>query len=217
MKKTIVLFLSLLPLFAVAQTTAPIGIGVSQRQGTIDWPKVSSDNNLAFVYVKASEGATVTDGRLETNLTEARKAGLPVGCYMVYDRHYNAQSQFDNFQQVVKGISMTLVPVVAIEEEANFPLNIKRVDMLLQLFENAYGVKPMIYTSEETYKKYFSLERYASYHVMIVTSDLHYPETRYTLWQYTTRERVAGILAEVGGLKLHPTYTVEDITLKKVR
>lgn len=220
MKKTALLSflaLSLLSLSLVAQTKAPMGIDVSKYQGTIDWPKVATDNNLEYVYVKATEGATITDERFETNVREARKVGLPVGCYMVYSRHTNAQSQFDNFQQTVKGCGMTLVPVIDIEPEPNFPLNIKRVDMLLQLFEEYYGVKPIIYTTMEAYKKYFNLERYASYHVFIACYDLKFPATRYTLWQYTSREKVEGILADVDGIKMHPTYTLDDITLPKTK
>ena len=213
MRKVLILLLMAMPMLASAQTTAPLGIDVSNHQGTIDWPKVADDNNLAFVYIKATEGATTRDERFATNMAEARKAGLPVGCYMVYNRHTNAQGQFDNFKQTVKNCGMTLIPVVLIQPEPNFPLNIKRVDMLLALLEEEYGVKPMIYTTMETYKKYFNLERYASYHVFIACHDLRFPDTRYTLWQYTSRERVQGILVDVDGIKMHPTYTLADITL----
>lgn len=214
MRKVLILFFMALPLLAGAQTTALMGIDVSKYQGTVDWPKVANDNRLAFVYVKATEGATLTDERFATNVAEAQKAGLAVGCYHVYSRHTNAQGQFENFKATVKGCGMTLIPVVDIEPEPGFDLNIKRVDMLLQLLEQEYGVKPMIYTTMEAYKKYFNLERYASYHLYIACYDLKFPDTRYTLWQYTPKEKVAGIMGYVDGVKLHPTYTLEDIKLK---
>lgn len=214
MKRLLFTLLLALPLLAGAQTTALLGIDVSKYQGTIDWPKVASDNHLSFVYIKATEGATLTDERFATNIEQARKAGLPVGCYHVYSRHTNAQGQFDNFKQAVKGCGMNLVPVVDIEPEAGFELNIKRVDMLLQLFEKEYGVKPIIYTTMAAYLKYFNLERYGAYHVFIACYDLKYPTTRYTLWQYTPKEKVAGIMGYVDGIKLHPTYTLDDIKLR---
>ena len=34
------------------------GIDISSYQGYIDWSKVSSDKNIRFVYIKATEGAT---------------------------------------------------------------------------------------------------------------------------------------------------------------
>ena len=215
MRKVLIYLLLALPLLASAQTTALKGIDVSKYQGTIDWPTVVNENNLAFAYVKATEGATIVDERFATNVSEARKAGIPVGCYMVYSRHTNAQSQFDNFKQTVKDCGMNLIPVIDIEPEGPYPLNIKRVDMLLQLLEEEYGVKPIIYTTMEAYKKYFNLERYASYHVFIACYNLKFPDTRYTLWQYTPKETVAGIMGYVDGIKLHPTYSMDDITLKK--
>lgn len=213
MRKVLTFLMMAMPLWVAAQTTAPMGVDVSKYQGTIDWPKVADDNNLAFVYVKATEGATIVDERFATNVSEARKAGLPVGCYMVFSRHTNAQSQFENFKETVKGCGMTLIPVVDVEPDPQFPLNVKRFDMLLQLLEEEYGVKPMIYTTMENYKKYFNLERYAAYHVFIACYDLKFPDTRYTLWQYTSRERVEGILVDVDGVKMHPTYTIDDISL----
>ena len=64
--------------------------------------------------------------------------------------------------------------------------------------------------SQQAYLKYFSLERYASYHVVIVSNGLRFPDTRYTVWQYTDKEKVAGIVEYVPGLKLHPTYTLSN-------
>ena len=34
------------------------GIDVSNHQGLIDWSLVSKDENIKFVYIKATEGAT---------------------------------------------------------------------------------------------------------------------------------------------------------------
>ena len=79
MRKVLTFLLMAFPLWVAAQTTAPMGIDVSKYQGTIDWPKVANDNNLAFVYIKATEGATIVDERFATNVAEARMAGLPVG------------------------------------------------------------------------------------------------------------------------------------------
>jgi GH25 family lysozyme M1 (1,4-beta-N-acetylmuramidase) len=80
--------------------------------------------------------------------------------------------------------------------------------------EQAYGVKPLIMCSPEAYLKYFNLERYASFHVIIVSNGLKFPATRYSIWQYTDKEQVAGIVQYVPGLKLHPTYKVANIKAK---
>lgn len=217
MKKIILFFLLGLPLLASAQNAKPVvalkGIDVSKYQRTIDWQRVADKNNLSFAYIRATEGGTITDSLFDINISGARKAGMKVGCYHVYSRHSSAQSQFDHFKSVVAGKGMELVPVVDIEPEKNIELNVARVDRLLQLFEQEYGVKPIIYTTMSMYQKYFNLERYAAYHVFIACYDLKFPDTRYTLWQYTNREKVDGILGYVDGIKLHPTYKLSDITL----
>lgn len=214
MRKILLTLLMALPLMAAAQTTAPLGIFVSQNQGTIDWPTVHESNDLEFVYVMATTGATVIDQRCSTNISMATKAGFPVGCVHRYDRHYSAQGQFDNYKAAVKGHKLGLAPAVLVVPDAPYDINIKRLDMLLQLMEKDCGVKPLIMATPEAYLKYFSLERYASYHVMIVSNGLKFPATRYSIWQYTDKEKVAGIMEYVPGLKLHSTYKLSNIFLK---
>ena len=211
MRKLFLLLALALPCVAMAQTTAPLGIYVSQNQGTIDWPAVYEQNDLEFVYVMAATGASVQDPRCGTNISQAQKAGFPVGAVLRYDRHFSAQGQFDNFQSVVNGYKMNLAPAVYVVPDNPYDLNIKRLDMLLQLLEQQYGRKPLIMSTQDAYLKYFSLERYASYHVIIISNGLKFPATRYSIWQYTDKEQVAGIMGYVPGLKLHPTYQLGNI------
>ena len=214
MRKIFYLLMMALPLMASAQTTAPMGIFVSQNQGTVDWPAVREQNDLEFVYIMTTTGATITDQRCLTNLVQAQKVGLPLGCVHRYDRHYSAQGQMDNFKSAVKGCQMDLAPIVYVVPDNPYDLNIKRLDMLLQMMEKEYGVKPLIMTSQEAYLKYFSLERYGAYHVVIVSNGLKFPATRYTFWQYTDKEKVAGIVEYVPGWKLHLTYKLADVRIK---
>jgi len=215
MRKISILLIMALPLLAAAQTTAPMGILVSQQQGTVDWPAVHGQNDLEFVYIMAAEGAATVDQRCLTNMVQAQKAGLPLGCVLRYDRHYSAQGQLDNFKSVVRDNHMDLAPALYVVPDNPYDLNVKRLDMLLQLMEKEYGVKPLIMATQEAYLKYFSLERYASYHVIIISNGLRFPATRYTVWQYTDKEQVAGIMEYVPGLKLHPTYRLGEIKIKK--
>ena len=198
---------------AGAQTTAPMGIFVSQQQGTVDWPTVREQNDLEFVYIMATTGATIVDGRCLTNMVQVQKTGMPLGCVHRYDRHFSAQGQFDNFKATVKGCQMDLAPAVMVVPDNPYDLNVKRLDMLLGMMEKEYGVKPLIMTSQEAYLKYFSLERYGAYHVIIVTDALKFPSTRYTFWQYTDKEKVAGIMDYVPGLKLHLTYKLANVKI----
>ena len=213
MRKIFLLLMMALPMLAAAQTTAPMGIYVSQNQGTIDWTTVHDGNDLSFVYVQATKGASVSDDRCATNLQQALKAGCMVGCVHIYDRHFSAQGQMDNFKAAVKGAKISLAPAVYVIPDSPYDINVKRLDMLLQMMEKEYGVKPLIMATQEAYLKYFSKERYAAYHVIIVSNGLKFPDTRYTIWQYTDREKIAGIMEYTPGMKLHTTYCVEDIRI----
>lgn len=214
MRKILLTLLLALPLMAAAQTTAPLGILVSQNQGTVDWPTVHDENELEFVYVMVSNGASVVDQRCGTNLSQAAKTGFPVGAVHRYDRHFSAQGQFDNYKAAVKGHKLSLAPAVYVVPDSPYDINIKRLDMLLQMMEKEYGVKPLIMASQEAYLKYFSLERYGAYHVIIVSNGLKFPSTRYTFWQYTDKEKVAGIMEYVPGLKLHSTYKLSNVSVR---
>ncbi len=61
------------------------GIDVSHHQGAIDWDKVSKvvipNEPIRFVYIKTTEGATISDLKAETNAKEAKRVGLPFGYY----------------------------------------------------------------------------------------------------------------------------------------
>ena len=54
------------------------GIDVSKHQGLIDWQQVAQ-TKVAFVYVKATEGASLVDPRYKENIKSAKKAGFKVG------------------------------------------------------------------------------------------------------------------------------------------
>lgn len=214
MRKILLSLLMALPLMAAAQTTAPMGIFVSQNQGTVDWTAVHDQNDLEYVYIMAATGASVTDQRCSINLEGAVKAGFPVGAVLRYDRHYSAQGQFDNFKAAVKGHHLSLAPAVYVVPDNPYDLNIKRLDMLLQLLEQEYGAKPLLMVSQDAYLKYFSLERYAAYHVITISNGLKFPSIRYTFWQYTDKEKVAGIMEYVPGLKLNPTYRLNNVKIR---
>src|SRR3989338_2667579 len=56
------------------------GIDVSHHQRNIRWNKVRS-NGYIFAYIKASEGIDWKDPNFDIYLSNAKKAGLYVGCY----------------------------------------------------------------------------------------------------------------------------------------
>ena len=190
------------------------GIDVSKYQGKVNWTKVAKSKTVKFVYIRATEGATIRDGYYKTNLAAARKAGLLVGSYHVYSSKTTAYQQFNNFKSLVHKKSQDLIPVLDIEGHHSGRLYMARVDKLLELMEKEYGAKPMIYTSEKVYREHFAGKRYAKYHIFVAKYE-GYPEVRFTLWQYSRTGRVRGIAGDVDLDKFHSKHSLKDIRIPR--
>ena len=190
------------------------GIDVSRFQDSIKWNRVAQNKNIKFVYVKASEGASIRDKMYKYNVKQARDAGLLVGSYHVYGSRSTAQTQFANFKRVVGNSKQDLVPVLDIEASHCHKLSMARVDKLLSLMEKEYGVKPMIYTSERLYKTHFNIKKYKKYHFFIANYNRE-PKAAYTLWQYTQHGKQSGIRGFVDFSRFGKKYGLDDIKIKK--
>lgn len=208
-KLAFILLAVLFPLSVWAQK----GIDVSRFQDSINWTAVAKNKSIEFVYVKASEGASIADPMYKYNIRKARDAGLLVGSYHVYSSRTTAYQQFANFKKVVGKNKQDLVPVIDIEAVHCHKLYMKRVDKLLELMEKEYGVKPMIYTSEKLYKTHFNNTKYRSYHYFIANYKRE-PSMAYTLWQYTQHGKQKGIAGFVDFSKFNKKYDIETIKLK---
>ena len=190
------------------------GIDVSKFQGTVNWTKVAKDSTIRFVYIRATEGTSIVDPQYKTNIAKAKKAGLLVGSYHVYSSKTTAYQQMANMRKMVKKKEQDLIPVLDIEGHHSGRLNMARVDKLLELMENEYGVKPMIYTSEHVYKTHFAGKKYRKYHIFIANYRGS-PTVRYTLWQYTETGHCSGISGYVDFNKFNRNHSLSDIKMPK--
>ncbi len=206
----IALLLTVLPFVLNAQK----GIDVSRFQDSINWKRVVKNSKIEFVYVKATEGASISDPMYKYNVKKAREEKLLVGSYHVYSGRTTAYQQFANFKKTVGKTTQDIVPVLDIEALHCHKLYMARVDKLLELMEKEYGAKPMIYTSEKLYMTHFNNKKYKKYHFFIANYKRE-PKMAYTLWQYTQHGRLKGIAGFVDFSKFNKKYTVENIKIKK--
>lgn len=115
--------------------TGDLGIDVSHANGVIDWPKVAADpQGIKFAILKASEGATSKDSRMQENCTGAQKAGLIVGFYHFAtfnskDVVKDAKQEAANFLAAV-GVNIPDLPLV-LDAETNKPLSLSKNEVLL--------------------------------------------------------------------------------------
>ena len=205
---------------AYAQTR---GIDVSRHQKTIDWKKVAADN-VQFVYIKATEGATYQDPMFKKNIEGAQKAGLLVGVYHYFRMTSSPEEQFENFKKAMKDYKMDLVPMIDVEpskkEMAGKSVKDlqKNLDKFIALIKAEYGVPPMIYGTQRSYNTYCA-PKYNKYHLYIGRYGKNSPEIigegTYTIWQYTENGKVNGITEDVDICKFNPKYGIKDIKIKK--
>lgn len=72
------------------------GVDVSHHQGKIDWSKVAGDN-VAFAYMKATEGGDWKDRKFLENWKAAREAGIATGAYHFFTLCRPGKDQAENF------------------------------------------------------------------------------------------------------------------------
>lgn len=96
-----------LPLFGFVRYYRPSlsegqrhGVDVSHHQGPIDWALVA-DDDIAFAYIKATEGGDWVDPRFAENWAGAKAAGLKLGAYHFFTNCRTGKDQAANFLSVV--------------------------------------------------------------------------------------------------------------------
>ena len=185
----------------VDKSNSTIGVDISSYQADVDMEKLK-EQDIRFVYIKASEGSKLQDDKFASNWENALKAGLPSGAYHFFSFDSPGGTQAENFITAVgDDIKGRLLPVVDVEyygdKEKNPPEKedvIRELTVFLNAVEDTYGVKPMIYTGAGIYEKYLS-DLAPEYKFWI--SSLYTPLSwnyhgDWYIWQYLNRGRLEG-------------------------
>ena len=182
------------------------GIDVSRYQKNIGWKQVADMNvgniKIGFAFIKATEGEILVDAYFKRNWKEAYSVGMPRGAYHFFSPGKDAVKQARHFiKQVSKLKAGDLPPVLDIETTGNIALPVlkAKTKAWLKVVEAYYGVKPVIYTNADFYKKYLGKE-FDEYPLWIA----HYYERHkpridrdWLFWQHNDRGNIDGIDAKV--------------------
>ena len=182
------------------------GIDVSRHNNRIDWKRVQQMEadgvRLQFVFVKATEGATLADKHFAKNWREAKKSNLRRGAYHFYHPTRDPLKQANNFIRNVDLSEGDFAPVVDFEV-TNGQSEKTIVDGLrlwLETVEAHYRVRPIIYTNGNLYRRYVSghlggyplwIADYSTKHLRSYDADKLY------LWQHSQTGQVRGIRGRV--------------------
>ena len=180
----------------VDESRSTIGADISAYQADVDMNRLK-EQNIQFLYIKATEGSSAQDERFAENWEYAKKAGLLSGAY-----HCEGRTQAENYIRTV-GPDLTgrLLPVVDVEyygdKEQNPPEKadvIRELSIYLEPLEQEYGVKPIIYTRPDLYETYLkgTFDGYRKWISSLYTPlSWNYKDDWY-LWQYLNRGELEG-------------------------
>ena len=194
------------------------GIDVSHYQGSINWDEVANGTPISYVYLKATEGASLVDNTYERNLNEAHRVGLSVGSYHFYRPNVDWRKQFDNMTAVVKMDEQDLVPIIDIEHRGSTNLNDFIADLrsFIEKVTEYYGKKPLLYTYHNFYNNYLQ-GAFTDYHFMIARYRSDSPTLNdgkdYIMWQYTSTGSVPGIRGHVDRSKIMGNYSLNQVMM----
>lgn len=181
------------------------GIDVSRYQQTISWDRVKDMNvhdiKLQFAFIKATEGVSNMDPYFKRNFKKSKQAGMVRGAYHFFIATKDGKLQAQNFIKNVDLESGDLPPVLDIEQAYSVkPAQLrKEIKAWLEVVENHYHVKPVIYTYLDFYDK--NLKGYFDDYPLWVAHYLqpHQPRINrnWTFWQHNEKGHVNGILSKV--------------------
>ena len=185
----------------VDEQNSTIGVDVSAYQADIDMNRLK-EQNIEFIYIKATEGSTIQDERFAANWENAKNAALVAGAYHFFSYDSPGKTQAENFIKTVgTDIEGRLLPVVDVEyygdKEQNPPDKadvVRELKVFLELLEKEYGVKPMIYTRSEIYDNYLKgeFDDYKKWISSFYTPISWNYQDEWYIWQYLNHGELEG-------------------------
>lgn len=176
------------------------GVDVSHWQGDIQWD-VLAQQDISFAFIKATEGSSYVDDCFARNWIAAQQTGLRVGAYHFFSFDSAGETQARNFIRNVDAFPGMLPPVIDLEfygDKAIHPpeaASVRReLDAMIALLEAHYGMEPIIYATNASYKLYLQdAYEHCGIWIRSVFAPPRMPDGRaWTFWQYTDRERLPG-------------------------
>lgn len=178
----------------------PVGIDISEYQGKILWDSVRTIENsfpIRFIFVRATVGMDRPDRKFAENWKDLKNTAYLRGAYHYYRPDENSTLQAELFIKNVVLKKGDFPPVLDIEQMpkkqtmAQLKVGIKN---WLELVEEHYGVKPIIY-SGETYYKHFLKEDFPEYTCWIANYNFFVENLKpgWKFWQFTEKGSAKGI------------------------
>ncbi len=181
------------------------GIDVSRYQDNIDWADVKAmqvqNIKIDFAFVKATEGLDGVDETFRRNWFNAKKAGIPRGAYHFFNAGKSGKAQAENFIATVSLGKGDMPPVLDVEQTNGASVTDiqQRVKDWLEMIQQHYKIKPIIYTNVDFYDNFLSgrFDDYPLWVAHYLAKDKPSINRKWTFWQHNEKGHVNGIDAYV--------------------
>ena len=181
------------------------GIDVSKYQELISWEDVKAMQvkkiKLGFTFIKATEGIGNIDRQFRRNWKKSKEAGIVRGAYHFFLATKDGRMQAENFIKCVDLEPGDLPPVLDVEQTYGMTADVlkREIKEWLEITQTYYGVKPIIYTNVDFYKRNLGSD-FNDYPLWVA----HYYQPNqprikrdWLFWQHSEEGRVNGILSKV--------------------
>ncbi|MDL2215091.1 hypothetical protein LJC00_02745 [Dysgonomonas sp. OttesenSCG-928-M03] len=182
------------------------GIDVSHHNPILDWTEVKNQD-ITFVYIKATEGITHDDRNYPYNYKLAKQNNIKTGAYHFYSFGISGRDQARHFINVASCKPGDLIPVIDVEHSPSNPYSkdsafVKSVIKELGILENElyeyYGHHPIIYTNLDCHKLYIK-NRFPNNPIWIssLSSEPSNDIENWIIWQFTHKGELPGIVGNI--------------------
>lgn len=194
------------------------GLDLSVHSGIVDWEKLV-EQGFDFVFLKASEGVDLADSAFAGHWESAGQQGLVRGAYHFYVTEDDPKEQAEFFIKQAQLGSGDFAPVVDIEliGNATKPGLSDPLHTFLDLLEEHYGVRPIIYTSPNFWDAHLDAT-FGDYPLWIAEYGVEVPRIpvgweRWSVWQFADDSDVHGVEKDADLNRLHPGVGVEALVI----
>ncbi len=177
------------------------GIDISRYQKQINWDSIVN-SNIHFAFIKATEGKEHIDSFYCKNWNDLGSKAIKKGAYHFFRPSVPAHQQFLNYSSIVSLSDGDLPPVLDFEVTGKLSdreINTILTD-LLDLLQEHYQTKPIIYTNLKLYNKHIA-SSFDHYPIWIARYSSETPllthGKSWAFWQYGNRGRIPGIVGDV--------------------
>lgn len=167
--------------------------------GTVSYP-------ISFIYMKATEGQTITNKYFKDDYVQAKRLGIPVGSYHFFSS-VPAENQLEWFFKNNRYEKGDLPPVLDLEPtdayiKSRWGSDEKMFEQALKWLkgvEAKYGVKPLLYVNQGFIKKHLSKasEEMQNYDLWVARYGEFKPYSHMIYWQLSPDGKVSGIQNDV--------------------